>query len=164
MRLSFYSLSLVGAVILSQQVAAASTTNHKSSVNLDISNKSLEKQCESILNSLTKSSKILFDECLNSNQISYKLKEQLRSINNTILETKPRYIAQARPLSLESLQRQIDALRNKIVQLESQASISASAAEKRELFLEQSVAELTKEVNILKIELEGKKLEKGELI
>ncbi len=155
MRLSFYSLSLVGAVLLSQQVAAASTTNHKSSINSDISNQSLEKQCESILSSLIKSSKSLIDECLNSNQISYKLKDQLKSLNTAIIETKPQYIAQAKPLSLESLQRQIDALRNKIVQLESQASISASAAEKREILLEQSVAELTKEVNILKVELEG---------
>ena len=165
MRFSFYALTLVGAALLSgQPVVAGNSTRLESSINAGIAIESSQKQCESLLYSLTKSSESLLEECLKSSYISQELKQDLQALNETILETDDQLIAQAQPLTLESLQRQIDALRNKIVQLESQAVTTASVAEQRELELEQTVAELTKEVNTLKVELEsdGKSIAKGQ--
>tara|TARA_B100001939_G_scaffold128080_2_gene111028 strand:+ start:721 stop:3342 length:2622 start_codon:yes stop_codon:yes gene_type:complete len=156
MRFSFYALTLVGAALLSgQPVVAGNSTSLESSINSGIAIESSQEQCESLLYSLTKSSESLLEECLKSSYISKELKQDLQALNETILEADDQLIAQAQPLTLESLQRQIDALRNKIVQLESQAVTTASVAEQRELELEQTVAELTKEVNTLKVELES---------
>jgi LysM repeat protein len=91
--------------------------------------------------------------CLSHPDISLELKQKLELLSQSNTAVEPQLIAQADPLTLEGLQLQINALKDKINLLEGVAKTSAAVAEQREQELVKTVESLTAEVESLRVEV-----------
>ena len=160
MRISLYLLAIAGTAILSgnqsvraEQSSKSLLASSTSVLVQDSTQFDLFDRCEAIAQSLNEVNQSLLDTCLSSKKITPELRKQLQTLNQSVADTSPLLVAQSKPLTLEMLQQQIDTLKSKVNQLESDATFSASVAQQREQELEQTVDELTNEVNTLKVQL-----------
>ena len=115
--------------------------------------KDLADQCIAIAQSWDSGNQTTLKTCLNHPGLSAELKQKLQRLAQASSTSDPQLLAQANPLTLESLQRQINSLKDKINLLESAASTSAALAEQREQDLEKTVETLTAEVETLRGEV-----------
>lgn len=123
------------------------TSPHTSSGN------SLSGECLNLVQSWDKTNQIAIERCLEHQGLSPQLRQKLERLAGTSAASQPQYLAQADKLTLESLQLQINALKDKINLLEVTASTSAAVAKEREQELEQTVEALTAEVESLQGEV-----------
>ena len=166
MRISLYLLAIAGTAILSGTQSARAESFQKpllaSSTTVlgqDSAHLNLLDNCEALAQSLNQVNQSILDTCLTSKNITPELREKLDILSKYVADTSPILVAQANPLTLEMLQQQIDALKNKLTQLESEANFSASLAQQREQELEKTVDDLTNEVSTLKGQLNETKLD-----
>ena len=110
----------------------------------------LRDRCEELSRSWTQGNQSIIDACLKSPNLSSKIKQKLERLAQVSNVSQFHLLAQADPLTLENLQRQFNALKEKVNVLESAASASAEIAAEREQELEQTVEILTAEVESLR--------------
>ena len=160
MRISLYLLAIAGTAILSgnQSVQAKHSpidpiATSAPALSSDSARLDLLDRCESLVHDLNEINQSLLDKCLSSNKLTHELRGQLEILNQPVVDASPFLIAQSKSLTLEMLQQQINTLRSKVNELESEASSSSSLAQQREQELEQTVDDLTNEVKTLKGQL-----------
>ena len=107
-------------------------------------------QCTALVHSWDTGNQSILNTCLSQPALSAELRQKLQRLAKASSQSNPQLLAQANPLTLESLQRQINALQDKINLLESAASTSAAVAKEREQDLVKTVETLTAEVETLR--------------
>jgi hypothetical protein len=159
MMIKLHSLLLASAAFLLVAPASANTTSASQVASLQSQTEGYRKEkgsaalrdrCEELSRSWTQGNKSIIDFCLKSPDLSSKLKQKLERLAQVSNGSQFHLLAQADPLTLENLQRQFNALKEKVNVLESAASASAEIAAEREQELEQTVEILTAEVESLR--------------
>ena len=90
--------------------------------------KDLTDQCISIAQSWDSGNQTTLKTCLNHPGLSAELKQKLQRLAQASSTSDPQLLAQANPLTLESLQRQINSMKDTINLLVSTASTSTALA------------------------------------
>jgi LysM repeat protein len=146
----------VGAQASANQTAAikVATLQTQPTVSRDTGTSiSINEQCLALSQNWNQANQSILGACLRQPGISIELKQKLERLAQASTASQPQIIAQVDPLTLESLQRQINALKDQINLLESVANTSAAVAKQREQQLEQTVESLTAEVESLRDEV-----------
>ena len=146
----------VGAQASANQTAAIKVANIQAqqTVSRDTGTSiSINEQCLALSQNWNRANQSILGACLRQPGISIELKQKLERLAQASAASQPQLIAQVDPLTLESLQRQINALKDQINLLESVANTSAAVAKQREQQLEQTVESLTAEVESLRDEV-----------
>ena len=148
MKIKLHALLLASAAVLigGQTSAYASNVTHvatlqspsKTSPHTSSGN-SLSGECLNLVQSWDKTNQIAIERCLAHQGLSPQLRQKLERLAGTSAASQSQLLAQADKLTLESLQLQINALKDKINLLEVTASTSAAVAKEREQELEQTV-------------------------
>ena len=159
MKIKLHSLLLASAAFLLVAPASANKTSASQVASLqsqtdgyrkEKGSATLRDRCEELSRSWTQGNQSIIHSCLKSPVVSSKLKQKLERLAQVSNGSQFHLLAQADPLTLENLQRQFNALKEKVNVLESAASATAEIAAEREQELEQTVEILTAEVESLR--------------
>ena len=162
MKIKLHALLLASAAFLiggqtsayASNITSVATLQSPSKTSLHTSSgNSLSGECLNLVQSWNKTNQIAIEKCLSHQGLSPQLRQKLERLAGTSTASQPQLLAQADKLTLESLQLQINALKDKINLLEVTASTSAAVAKEREQELEQTVEALTAEVESLQGEM-----------
>ena len=145
----------VGAEVSANQTGPTrvATLQTRPTVSREKGAPSLSDQCLALSQNWNQGNQSILASCLRHSGISTELKRKLDRLAQASTAVQPQLISQVDPLTLESLQRQINALKDQINLLESVADTSAAVAKQREQELEQTVESLTAEVESLRDEV-----------